>query len=319
MHMNVVRGVLALGVALCGGATLILAQGQVNAAAQVHIEAARKAAGTEHKGVFDVTCGYLTPPSRPAAAQPAATRTPGPPARDTWFTEPAKVFDNLYFLGQTEYSVVGGDHVAAASSSSTRSSTIRSRTKWSAGMKKLGLDPAQIKYVIVSHGHGDHSGGAKYLQDKFGARVILSAADWDLLERTKSSPNAQPSQARHGRDRRHEADPRRHHDDALHHSRTHAGHDLDADSGEGPRPAAPGGGMGRHGIQLGGGPANYITPDRPAKFWFDTYSKSAERFRDIASKAGADIIIANHTNFDGTKTKLPALAQRQARRSRIRT
>ena len=54
-------------------------------------------------------------------------------------------------------------------------------------MKKLGLDPAQIKYVIVSHGHGDHSGGAKYLQDKFGARVILSEADWDLLDRTRTT------------------------------------------------------------------------------------------------------------------------------------
>jgi len=60
------------------------------------------------------------------------------------------------------------------------------------------------------------------------------------------------------------------------------------------------------------GPANYITAERPAKFWFDTYSKSAERFRDIAARAGADIIIANHTEFDGTKTKLPALAQRTA-------
>jgi metallo-beta-lactamase class B len=58
------------------------------------------------------------------------------------------------------------------------------------------------------------------------------------------------------------------------------------------------------------GPANYITPDRPAKFWFDNYARSAERFRDLAAKAGADIIIANHTNFDGSKTKLPALAQR---------
>ena len=57
------------------------------------------------------------------------------------------------------------------------------------------------------------------------------------------------------------------------------------------------------------GPAKYITPDRPAKFWFDSYAKSAERFRDVASRAGADIIIANHTNFDGSKTKIPALAQ----------
>jgi metallo-beta-lactamase class B len=61
--------------------------------------------------------------------------------------------------------------------------------------------------------------------------------------------------------------------------------------------------VGRHGVQLG---------DRPAKFWFDTYAKSAERFRDIAARAGADIVIANHTNFDGTKTKLPALEKRQA-------
>src|SRR4030095_6441242 len=50
------------------------------------------------------------------------------------------------------------------------------------GLKKLGLDPATIKYVIVSHGHRDHAGGAKYLQEHFGARGIMSAADWDLIE-----------------------------------------------------------------------------------------------------------------------------------------
>ena len=39
--------------------------------------------------------------------------------------------------------------------------------------------------MIVSHGHSDHSGGAKYLQDRFNARVMLSAADWDLLDRER--------------------------------------------------------------------------------------------------------------------------------------
>jgi metallo-beta-lactamase class B len=57
--------------------------------------------------------------------------------------------------------------------------------------------------------------------------------------------------------------------------------------------------------------AAYITPERPDRFWFETYIKSAQRFRDIVSKNGADVLIANHTNFDGTKTKLPALAKRQ--------
>ena len=35
------------------------------------------------------------------------------------------------------------------------------------------------------------------------------------------------------------------------------------------------------------------------------------RFRDIAAKAGADIIIANHTTFDGTIAKTAALAKRR--------
>src|SRR5678815_1393687 len=60
-----------------------------------------------------------------------------------------------------------------------------------------------------------------------------------------------------------------------------------------------------------GNPGAYVTPDRPAKFWFETYSQSAKRFRDIAAKENADIVIANHTNFDGTKRHLPVLAKRK--------
>ena len=58
-------------------------------------------------------------------------------------------------------------------------------------------------------------------------------------------------------------------------------------------------------------PAQYITPERPDKFWFETYSSSAQRFRDIVVKAGADALISNHTIYDGSKMKLAALAQRR--------
>jgi metallo-beta-lactamase class B len=50
------------------------------------------------------------------------------------------------------------------------------------------MNPADIKYVIVSHAHGDHIGGAKLLQDRYNARVMLSAADWDLAEQTNLTP-----------------------------------------------------------------------------------------------------------------------------------
>ena len=44
---------------------------------------------------------------------------------------------------------------------------------------------------------------------------------------------------------------------------------------------------------------------------FETYAASAARFGDIVAKSGADALIANHTNLDGSKAKLPALAARQ--------
>jgi metallo-beta-lactamase class B len=56
---------------------------------------------------------------------------------------------------------------------------------------------------------------------------------------------------------------------------------------------------------------SYITPERPDRFWFETYSTSAERFRKIVADAGADALISNHTNYDGSKKKLPAVERRK--------
>ena len=44
---------------------------------------------------------------------------------------------------------------------------------------------------------------------------------------------------------------------------------------------------------------------------FRIYAASAERFGEIAGKAGADAIISNHSDYDGSKQKLPALASRR--------
>ncbi|PDP87506.1 MBL fold metallo-hydrolase [Glycomyces fuscus] len=53
------------------------------------------------------------------------------------------------------------------------------------GLRELGADPEAIKYVVVTHGHYDHFGGAQYLADRYGSRVLMSPADWDLVERTR--------------------------------------------------------------------------------------------------------------------------------------
>jgi metallo-beta-lactamase class B len=104
------------------------------------------------------------------------------PARATWYADPAKVFDNLYFVG-------GKIHSAWALR--TRDGIILLDTIYPynseelivGGMRKLGLDPKDIKYVVVSHAHQDHIGGAEMLQKRYGARVVMSGPDWDLVEK----------------------------------------------------------------------------------------------------------------------------------------
>jgi metallo-beta-lactamase class B len=53
-------------------------------------------------------------------------------------------------------------------------------------MKTLGLDPREIKYVLISHAHGDHDQGAALLQNRYGAKVVMGAADWDATLRIRS-------------------------------------------------------------------------------------------------------------------------------------
>src|SRR5882672_6248150 len=167
-----------------GAAAAAMAQSSAGAV-DAHAAAAKAAAGTDFAGVFSRTCGEAVPPATQAAPRPAAPRPAGPPPRETWHAEPVKVFDNLYFLGQTEYSV----WAVTTSAGIILIDSIFDYSvddEVSGGLKTLRLDPATIKYVVISHGHSDHSGGEKYLQDRFNAHVLLTAADWDLLD--KSAP-----------------------------------------------------------------------------------------------------------------------------------
>src|SRR5437867_7507736 len=273
-----------------------------------HVAAAKAAARQEHTSLLNL-CSVPEPPAAAPQGQRAAAQPPGPPDRSQWHAEPLKVFDNLYFVGMTEYS-------SWAVNTSEGIILIDAIYDYSIedevanGLPKVGLDANKIKYVIVSHGHIDHAGGAKFLQDRFGTHVIMGAADWDLLERTGGAwPKPKRDMVATDGQRLTLGDT------TLTLYLT-PGHTLGTistlipvkDAGR-PHLAALWGGTGFNWTR---NRAAYITPDRPDRFWFETYRTSAERFRDIVSKAGADIILSNHTNTDGSKKKLPALAKRKA-------
>ena len=61
------------------------------------------------------------------------------------------------------------------------------------GLTKLGLNPSDVKYSIISHAHGDHDQGAALLQTEFGAKVVMGAPDWeDTLKRSPDAPGGVP-------------------------------------------------------------------------------------------------------------------------------
>jgi metallo-beta-lactamase class B len=191
------RPVIGLTVALALATAAVFAQ---SAQVDQHIAAAKTAAQDDHGALFTSLCS--AEPTGPGTGRRGGTgqrqdAPPGPPARDAWHAEPMKVFDNLYFVGMKDVS-------AWALTTSAGIIVIDALYDYSVddevaeGLKNVGLDPANIKYVIVSHGHGDHSAGAKYLQDRYKARVLLSARDWDLLDRGRGAKPARDMVATDG-------------------------------------------------------------------------------------------------------------------------
>jgi metallo-beta-lactamase class B len=292
--------IAGLGLAAFLGLGVVAAQSPADV--ERHIAAAQVAAGSDHVGLFDRICTEARNVAAPrgGGARPGGAGRqagpPPPPARDTWHAEPAKVFDNLYYVGMTEYS-------AWAVTTSAGIILIDAIYDYSVedevegGLKKLGLDPAQIKYVLVSHGHGDHAAGAKYLQDKFGARLVMSAADYDLLD--AQNPSWKPKRDIVATD----GYTLTLGDTTLTLYLT-PGHTVGTISTLVP---VRDGGRSHIAAAWGGTAFNF----GPNKERLGMYINSSATFRDIVQKAGADVLIANHTIFDGTKTKIPALATRK--------
>jgi metallo-beta-lactamase class B len=101
--------------------------------------------------------------------------------------EPTQAFDNLYYVGNQFVGVWVLRTNAGLILFDSSTSAEEAEHELVPGLRKLGLNPADIKYVVITHGHWDHFGGAAYLQQTYGAHVALSLADWELIEKLPAS------------------------------------------------------------------------------------------------------------------------------------
>lgn len=281
-------------------ALLVMAQ----MSADEHEAAAKAASGDDWDGLLQFQCYGPGPVRADAAkAQPKAAPKgfakgkgkggppPGPPAQETYYRAPAKVFDNLYFVGQSEYSawaIVTSEGIILMDTLfdySVEPQVVE-------GLRELGLDPADIKYAVVSHPHPDHHGGAKFLQEEFGTRIVMSPADWDVIETLNGSVPARDVEATDGM-RLTLGDTTV----TLYVTPGHTPGTLSSifsvvDNGK-TRMAGLWGGAG-------------LNRDRDS---VETYIASAQRFRELLRAADVEVILSNHTDWDRSKINLPRIAQ----------
>ncbi|MGD8341660.1 MAG: MBL fold metallo-hydrolase, partial [Gammaproteobacteria bacterium] len=95
-------------------------------------------------------------------------------------TDPFQVFDNFYYVGM--------DNISAWALTTSEGIILFEAmmvANWEQtivdGLRTLGLDPNDIEYVVIGHAHNDHWGGAAFLQQQYGAKILMGEPDWDHI------------------------------------------------------------------------------------------------------------------------------------------
>ena len=216
--------------------------------------------------------------------------------------EPMKVFDNLYFVGQkavTTWAITTPDGIILIDAGYAE----RVDDTLVAGLKKVGLDPANIKLVLIAHGHNDHFGGARALHDRFGARIGMSAQDWEFIQPKPGQPDNGALPAR---------------DLVLEEGRpvTLGGTSVTPVLIPGHTPGSMGfifpvkDGATTHTAALFGG--SILSPARTIPTaQFEQYLASIGHWRDVTNRARVDVELINHPIMDGLFVKLAKLPSRK--------
>jgi metallo-beta-lactamase class B len=285
--------------------------------AQSHAAAARALAyepGHDFTFAFEVICAEPRPAGQRAGggrgaapergAAPAGGR--GNPPRAQWYAEPVKLFDNLYYVGtdnDSVYALTTSEGIVllnAGPDYSVEAEVVD-------GMKKLGLDPANIKYTVVADARAPSYGGVRFLQDHYETRVLSSEADWNVMAKTNV-----PDAARPRKDMVVTDGQKLTLGDTTVTLYVTPGHTpgtismiIPLRDGNQRHVAALLGG--RDPLANGEGVQYFPTELEAAKAW----KVSINRFRDIAAKAGADVFLITRGQNDRLPDKIRALKYRK--------
>ena len=109
------------------------------------------------------------------------------------YVKPFKIYGNLYYVGDDwvcSHLVDTGDGLLLFDGGNCGASAMLVQAIWEAG-----FNPADVRWLIASHGHMDHIGAANFFRRMFGTKLFLGAPDAQMfrerpeLSMIQESPN----------------------------------------------------------------------------------------------------------------------------------
>jgi len=279
--------------AIALASTLSAASAQDNAIIDRHIAAASKAAKADLLGALGL-CKTATHDEAAGFMQNYEKMKAEPPL------EPMQVMDDLYFLGNYWTSAWAVKTSKGIVILDALDNADEAQQYIENGLKKLKLDPTDIKYVVVSHAHGDHVGGAKLMQDRFGARLVMGGPDWDMIEKSVNQyPNGKPKRDIVATDGQKITLGDTTVTVILTPGHTPGTLSLIFAVKDNGKPLT---------VAYSGGTAFNFPNDVPH---FDIYIDSQRKMAEAAAAANATVLMSNHSEFDNAVTKIKMIAARK--------
>jgi metallo-beta-lactamase class B len=290
-------------------------------AAQAHVAAAKAVVAPKDDSpqpwrVFNSAFNQMCAEPKLGARQPEVGKDvplePGeaaklvPTPREKWYAPPAKVFDNLYYIGtktESTWALTTSDGIIL----------INTNFDWVTPellneLRTFSLNPANIKYAVIVRSHSDQSWGINALKKIVpSALVIMSQGDWDFLAKDNSPAKVKPTKDMVAKDGQKVTlgDTTV----TLYFTPGASADNLSiifpVKDGNQRHMAGMIGGTTMNLVQ--GGIQVFPDPQTMTK----TYIASAKRFKELENKAGVDTIISIHAALDNMFAKVDALQSRK--------
>ncbi len=91
------------------------------------------------------------------------------------YVKPFQIYGNVYYVGDSwvcVHLIDTGDGLLLIDAGNVCATPWLVQAVWEAGFR-----PNDVKWIVLSHGHVDHVGGAEFFRDTFGTKLYMAEAD----------------------------------------------------------------------------------------------------------------------------------------------